>query len=361
MGHRWRCVLYLIETPRDQIGHNVLLRPVEGAGSLVQPSRLIRGDSDVQRHTGVGHESIIANSYTAISITGEQPTTPVDEKGGSMPRLTVGSERGVPIQLHYNDHGSGRPVVLVHGWPLSGRMWEQQVLVLAEAGYRVVTYDRRGFGGSSQPWEGHDYDTFASDLGCLIDELDLDDATLVGFSMGGGEVARYLGTYGKHRVRQAVLLAAATPFLLHTDDNPEGGMTAATIADREADLQTDRLGFLDGLTTMFFSTPDQGLLVSEATRLYYRDIAAFASPWATVRCLHAFATTDFRGDLATFDLPTLVVHGDSDSNVPLDVTSRRTHEMVKGSELVVVPGAPHGLAVTHSKEVNEILLGFLAR
>jgi len=278
-----------------------------------------------------------------------------------MPRLTVGSERGVPIELHYDDHGSGRPVVLVHGWPLSGRMWEQQVLVLAEAGYRVVTYDRRGFGGSSHPWEGYDYDTFASDLDCLFNELDLDDATLVGFSMGGGEVARYFGTYGKRRIRQAVLLAAATPFLLHAEDNPEGGMTAAMIADREADLRADRLGFLDGLTTMFFSTPDQGLLVSEATRLYYRDIAAFASPHATIRCLHAFGTTDFRGDLAKFDLPTLVVHGDADSNAPFDVTSKRTHEMVQGSNLAVVPAAPHGLAVTHSKEVNEILLGFLAR
>jgi non-heme chloroperoxidase len=278
-----------------------------------------------------------------------------------MPRLTVGSERGVPIQLHYNDHGSGRPVVLVHGWPLSGRMWEREVLVLAEAGYRVVTYDRRGFGGSSHPWEGYDYDTLASDLDGLISGLDLDDATLVGFSMGGGEVARYLGTFGKRRVRQAVLLAAATPFLLHTDDNPQGGMTAAMIADREADLRSDRIAFLDGLTTMFFSTPDQGLLVSEAARLYYRDIAAFASPRATVQCLHAFATTDFRGDLAKFNLPTLVVHGDSDRNVPFDVTSKRTHEMVEGSELAVILGAPHGLAVTHGNEVNEILLGFLAR
>jgi non-heme chloroperoxidase len=240
-------------------------------------------------------------------------------------------------------------------------MWERQVLVLAEAGYRVVTYDRRGFGGSSHPWEGYDYDTLASDLDGLISGLELYDATLVGFSMGGGEVARYLGTFGKRRVRQAVMLAAATPFLLHTDDNPEGGMTAAMIADREADLRSDRIAFLDGLTTMFFSTPDQGLLVSEAARLYYRDIAAFASPRATVQCLHAFATTDFRGDLAKFNLPTLVVHGDSDRNVPFDVTSKRTHEMVEGSELAVILGAPHGFAVTHGNEVNEILLGFLAR
>jgi non-heme chloroperoxidase len=276
-----------------------------------------------------------------------------------MPRLTVGTERGVPIQLHYDDHGAGRPVVLIHGWPLSGRMWEAQVLGLADAGYRVVTYDRRGFGASSHPWEGYDYDTLAGDLHCLITELGLDDVTLVGFSMAGGEVARYLGTYGSRGVRQAVFLAAATPFLLNADDNPEGGMTPEMIADREAGLRSDRIGFLDQLMTMFFSTPDQGLLVSEPARLYYRDIGAFASPWATIRCLHAFATSDFRRDLAKIDVPTLVVHGDADANVPFDLTSRRTHEAVEGSELAVIPGAPHGLAVTHSAEVNELLLGFL--
>ena len=170
-----------------------------------------------------------------------------------MPMLTVGTDNGTPVELHYDDVGAGRPVVLIHGWPLSGRSWESQVPALVEAGYRVVTYDRRGFGASSQPWDGYDYDTFAADLDALMNHLDLRDAALVGFSMGGGEVVRYLASYGSDRVGKAVLASAVPPFLYKTDDNPDGGLDDATIATMEAGVRSDRIAFLDGFCTSFFT------------------------------------------------------------------------------------------------------------
>ena len=270
-----------------------------------------------------------------------------------MPTLTVPSD----VDLYYEDHGSGRPIVLIHGWPLSGRSWEAQVGPLVDAGLRVVSYDRRGFGWSSQPWEGYDYNTFAADLGALLDHLDLRDVTLAGFSMGGGEVARYIGTHGTGRIAQAVFAAAVPPYLLKTDDNPGGGLDEATIAAFQGGVTGDRLAFLDEFTTTFFSA-DGKLLVGEPQRLYARDIAAMASPKGTLDCIAAFGRTDFRPDLEKVDVPTLVIHGSADAIVPVEVSGARTAEAVADARLVVVEGGPHGLNLTHAAEFNAALLEF---
>ena len=277
-----------------------------------------------------------------------------------MATLTVGTEHDVPVELYYEDHGAGRPVVLIHGWPLSGRSWENQVPALIGAGYRVIAYDRRGFGKSSQPWDGYDYDTFAADLDALLAHLDLRDVTLVGFSMGGGEVARYIGRYGTDRVGRAVLAAAVAPYLYKSDDNPDGALDDATIAAFEAGVRADRIAFVDGFVTNFFAVGDKTDLVSEPQRVYNRDIAAFASPKGTLDCIAAFGRTDFRPDLATFTVPTLIIHGDSDAIVPFEASGKRSHEAIRGSELVLLDAAPHGLNVTHADQFNRSLLDFLA-
>jgi non-heme chloroperoxidase len=276
-----------------------------------------------------------------------------------MPMLKAGTEGRHPIELHYQDHGSGKPVVLIHGWPLSGRSWEAQVPALIAAGYRVITYDRRGFGWSSQPWSGYDYDTFAADLHALMTQLDLKDATLVGFSMGGGEVARYIATYGNERVAKAVFAGAVPPYLYKSAYNPEGGLDDATIQQFQNGVTSDRMAFLDGFTAGFFSVGGK-LLVSESQRVYARNIAAFASPKGTLDCIAAFSTTDFRGDLAKFKLPTLVIHGDADAIVPIEVSGARTHKAIPGSVLSLIKGAPHGFNLSHAAEFNKSLLAFLA-
>ena len=275
-----------------------------------------------------------------------------------MAKLSVGAENTAEIELYYEDHGSGRPVVLIHGWPLSGRSWEPQVGPLVDAGFRVVTYDRRGFGWSSQPWAGYDYDTFAADLKALLEHLDLRDVTLVGFSMGGGEVARYIGAHGTDRIAQAVFAAAVPPYLYKSDDNPEGGLDDATIEQFQGGVTGDRIGFLDEFTKGFFSAGHQ-LLVSEPQRLYARDIAALASPKGTLDCITAFGRTDFRADLEKIDVPTLVIHGDSDAIVPIDVSGRRTAEAVANAQFVEIKGAPHGLNLSHAQDFNAALLDFV--
>ncbi len=276
-----------------------------------------------------------------------------------MPMIKVGTEANHPVELHYEDYGAGKPVVLIHGWPLSGRSWEAQVPALIVAGYRVIAYDRRGFGWSSQPWLGYDYDTFAADLHGLMTHLDLQGATLVGFSMGGGEVARYIGTYGTERVAKAVFAGAVPPYLYKCAGNPDGGLDDATIAQFQGNVSTDRMAFLDSFTTGFFSAGGK-LLVSESQRVYARNIAAFASPKGTLDCIGAFAYTDFRADLAKIKLPTLVIHGDSDAIVPFEVSGARTHKAISGSRLSLIKGAPHGFNLSHSAEFNKSLLEFLA-
>ncbi len=276
-----------------------------------------------------------------------------------MSKLTVGTENSTPIELHYEDHGTGKPVVLIHGWPLSGRSWENQVPALIEAGHRVITYDRRGFGDSSQPWDGYDYDTLAADLNTLLTELDLREVTLVGFSMGGGEVVRYIATFGTDRIVKAVLAAAVPPYLYKSADNPDGGLDDATIATFQTGVTSDRLAFLDGFSTNFF-TAGGDLKVSQPQREYARDIAAFASPKGTLDCITAFGRTDFRGDLDKVTVPTLVIHGDSDGIVPFEVSGKRSAELIKGAQLVLIKDGPHGINASHAAEFNKALIEFLA-
>jgi pimeloyl-ACP methyl ester carboxylesterase len=275
-----------------------------------------------------------------------------------MPKLKVGIENQSSIELHYEDVGAGRPVVLIHGWPLSGRSWENQVPALVDAGFRVITYDRRGFGASSQPWNGYDYDTFAADLDALLRYKGLRDVTLVGFSMGGGEVARYIGRYGTERIAKAVFASAVTPFLLKTAENPEGGLDEATIAGFNAGVVGDRIAFLDQFSKGFFSAGGE-LRVSEAQRRHAVDIAALASPKGTLDCISAFGRTDFRADLKKITVPTLVIHGDHDAIVPFEVSGKRTAASIPRAKLAVIKGGPHGLLASHPKEVNAALLSVL--
>jgi non-heme chloroperoxidase len=262
-----------------------------------------------------------------------------------MPYVTVGQENSGPIDLYYEDHGSGQPVVLIHGYPLSGRSWERQTQALLQEGYRVVTYDRRGFGKSSQPTTAYDYDTFAEDLHKLITKLDLHDVTLVGFSMGAGEVARYIGKHGTGRVSKAAIISGITPYLLKTADNP-GPLDEAAVEGIQSGIQKDRLAFLTGKR------------ISEEVVRDSWNVAAGASPKATIDCPASWLT-DFRSDLVQFKVPTLVMHGDADRILPISATAVRTHEAVKGSQIVVIEGAPHGMLATHPDEVNQALIGFL--
>ncbi len=277
-----------------------------------------------------------------------------------MPTLTVGKENSGDIELYYEDHGSGSPVVLVHGWPLSGASWEKQVPVLLEAGHRVIIYDRRGFGESSKPATGYEYDTFAEDLHKLVTTLNLHEAALVGFSMGGGEVARYLGKYGSKRVSKAVFIASIPPFLLKTADNPEG-VDGAVFEGIKKGIAADRLAFLSQFLSNFYNVDVlRGKQISDQAVQLSWNIAAGASPKGTLDCVSAWLT-DFRNDLKKIDVPTLVVHGDADRILPLAATGKRTQEFVKGSKLVVVEGGPHGLTWTHAEKVNRELLAFLGQ
>jgi len=275
-----------------------------------------------------------------------------------MPYVNVGQENSGSIDLYYEDHGSGKPIILIHGWPLSGRSWERQVSVLLAAGYRVITYDRRGFGDSSKPTSGYNYDTFAEDLHMLVTKLDLQDVALAGFSMGGGEVARYIGTYGSERVRKAAFLASIPPFLLKTPDNP-GGMDGSAFDGIKAGLAADRLAFLTTFFANFYNVDVLGgKRVSDQAVQFSWNIAAGASPKGTLDCVSAWLT-DFRKDLARIDVPTLIVHGDADRILPIEVTGKRTNELVKGSRFVIIKDGPHGLNWTHAEQVNKELLEFL--
>lgn len=273
----------------------------------------------------------------------------------AMPRIQTSGPN--PTELYYYEQGQGQPVVLIHGWPLSHRMWESQITALSEAGYRVIAYDRRGFGESGRPTGGYDYDTFAADLNDLMTQLDLRDAVLAGFSMGGGEVARYIGRYGSERVAKAMLLGAVPPFLLKTGDNPEG-VDKSVFDGMQAGVRKDRLAFLRDFFPGFYNV-DKDAADAQDLLAFSKWLAWAASPLATEQCIVAFGQTDFRADLARFDVPTLVAHGDADHVVPIEVSGRRSHEMIKGSKLVEVAGAPHGFAATHAEQLNAIMLAFL--
>lgn len=274
-----------------------------------------------------------------------------------MPYLKSSSNPQTDIYFE-DSGGQGQPVVLIHGWPLSHRMWEGQVNALTAAGYRCVSYDRRGFGQSGNATGGYDYDTFAADLRDLLTTLDLNDAVLAGFSMGGGEVARYFGRYGAQRVAKAMLIAAVPPFLLKTGDNPQG--VDGSVFDGMLDAVTrDRIGFLDNFVKLFFNHEPGSPTVSDDVIAYNKSIAWPASPLGTQQCIVAFGRTDFRADMAKITVPLLVVHGDKDQIVPIDASGKRAAQTVKGSRLEVIRGAPHGLNVTHAEELNRVMLDFL--
>jgi pimeloyl-ACP methyl ester carboxylesterase len=263
--------------------------------------------------------------------------------------------------LHVDDTGgTGRTVVLIHGWPLSGESWSEQVPALQAAGYRVVTYDRRGFGRSDKPLTGYGYDTLTDDLHTLLVELDLTDVTLVGFSMGGGEVARYFGKFGADRLHSVVFASAVPPYLLKTPGNPDGPLEASQAASMTAGLTADQDAFYDDFTTQFFSV-DGVLKVTEQQRQDALALAKQASKVAALEAMASFASTDFREDLGKVTVPTLVIHGDGDGTVPFEGSGKRTHAAIPGSELVVIAGAPHGVNVSHAAEFNSALLAFLAK
>lgn len=267
------------------------------------------------------------------------------------------------VQLHIEDSGGdGRPVVLIHGWPLSGKSWKNQVLPLALAGYRVITYDRRGFGESGKPKTGYSYDTLSDDLSELIEKLNLYDITLVGFSMGGGEVARYIARHGEDRLKSIVFAAAVTPMMMKTADNPEGPLASAQVLAMTEELAADADTFYDKFIKNFFSASADGhLLVSEEQKQEALHLCKQADHLATLETLQSFAVSDFREDLKKVTVPTLVIHGDADGIVPFEGSGHRTHEAVTHSELHVVKGGPHGINVSHVKEFNEALFAFLAK
>jgi non-heme chloroperoxidase len=276
-----------------------------------------------------------------------------------MSKVTVGQENGADIEIYYEDHGTGQPVVLIHGYPLDGHSWEKQERVLLQAGYRVITYDRRGFGQSSQPTVGYDYDTFVADLATLLDHLQLDDVVLCGFSMGTGEVTRYLGRYGSGRVRKAVLMGAIPPFLLKTADNPEGvdqsvfdGIKEAVVADRPAYFKN----FLDN----FYNVDVLGgTRISDQAWQNSFIVAVGASAYAAYACVDTWLT-DFRADLPKIDVPTLLIHGDADRILPYSATAARLPGLINNLRFVTVEGGPHNVAWTFPDVVNPALLDFLA-
>ena len=277
-----------------------------------------------------------------------------------MPYITVGKENSGNIDLYYEDHGSGRPVVLIHGYPLNGASWEKQVAALLAAGHRVITYDRRGFGKSSQPTMGYNYDTFAEDLHKVVTRLELNDFALVGFSMGGGEVARYLGKYGSKGVTKAVFISSVPPFLLKTPDNPEG-VDGSVFEGIQKAVSADRYAFFTDFFKNFYNTDLLlGKRVSEQAVQSSWNVAAGASATASLACVPTWHE-DFRKDLAQIEIPTLVIHGDADRILPIAASGRRTAQLIKGTRLVVVKDGPHCVTWTHAEEVNRELLGFLGQ
>ena len=273
-----------------------------------------------------------------------------------MPIITT-SDR---TELYVKDWGQGRPIVLIHGWPLNADSWEHQAVGLAEAGFRVVSYDRRGFGRSGQPFAGFDYDTMADDLASVIDALDLRDAAIAGFSMGGGEVARYISRHGTAKVRQAALISSIAPFMLKTGDNPKG-VDASVFDGMKAGIRKDRPQFFGDFFKDFYGQGKSGGGVSDGVLHWAWSMAMTASPKATLDCVDAFGKTDLRPDMAGFDIPTLVVHGAADATVPIEVSGRKAAEMISGAEFKEYEGAPHGLTATHADKLTADLLAFLKR
>lgn len=277
-----------------------------------------------------------------------------------MPKIEVAIENSASTFIHYEDHGSGRPVVLIHGYPYSGRAWEKEERALLAMGYRVITYDRRGYGESSMPAEGYDYDTFTGDLDVLLSELDIRDAVLVGHSMGTGEVTHYLGTKGSERVRCGVLISAIPPFLLKTNDNPSG-VDKSVFDDIQEAILKDRYAYLTQFTHDFFNADKNlGKTVSQEVLQAHWSIAAAASPIATYECVSSWLT-DFRQDLPKIDVPILVIHGDADRILPYDSTAKLLPDLLKDCKLVTIPQGSHGISWTHAELINKELLQFIGK
>ncbi|QDA61155.1 alpha/beta fold hydrolase [Hymenobacter jejuensis] len=267
---------------------------------------------------------------------------------------------GNAINLFYEDWGQGAPVVLIHGWPLDHTMWEHQMMELPKHGLRVVAYDRRGFGKSSRPWESYDYDTLADDLKAVLDTLDLQNVTLVGFSMGGGEVARYMSRHGGARVSKVAFISAVPPYLLKTSDNPTG-VDKSVFDEMLAGIQKDRFDFLSGFGKQFFNVSMISHPVSQAVLDWSQTVTSLASPKATYDCAVSFATTDFRQDLATIKVPTLIVHGDADQTVPIEASGAQTAKHLPHAQYLVYSGAPHGLFFTDKDRLSQDLLAFAGK
>lgn len=271
---------------------------------------------------------------------------------------TTSLEKSKAIKLAYSDYGSGQPIILIHGWPLNRVMWEYQVETLVDSGYRVISYDRRGFGESSKPWEGYDYDSLAIDLKDIIEALKLENIILVGFSMGGGEVARFIGNYGTSSIAKAVLVSSVTPFMLKTENND--AVDASVFEGMKKGISEDRPQFFKDFGKNFYNYDSfKGERISEAMLQLTWNLALQGSRKATLDCIDSFGKTDFRDDCKNFDIPTLIVHGDEDQIVPLEVSAKKAKALISNSKLEVIKGAPHGLMVTHHKEFNSILLDFL--
>jgi len=275
-----------------------------------------------------------------------------------MPYIKKNPENSSSVNIFFEDLGTGKPVVLIHGWPVSHEMWEYQVNALVNAGYRCIAYDRRGFGQSDRPWHSYDYDTLASDLHEVITALNLTDITLVGFSMGGGEVVRYLGKYGSSRVSKAVLISSVVPLLSKTEDHEEG-VPPEVFDGMIAGLQNDRPAFLAGFGKQFFSVNEQSNSVSQEIQNWMHQLAIVASPRATTECVRSFSETNFRTDLSVITIPVMIIHGDDDKIVPINTTSEVTSSLLPNSEYHVIEGASHGVFFTHKDEVNKLLLNFL--
>ena len=264
---------------------------------------------------------------------------------------------GEEIKISYKDYGKGTPVVLIHGWPLSKEMWEYQIEDLVNAGFRVIKYDRRGFGKSSKPWDSYDYDSLTEDLHQVMENLDLNGAVLVGFSMGGGEAVRYLSKYGSNRVAKLVLISSVTPFLLKTGDNPNG-VDESVFAEMLTQMKEDRIKFLDDFGKKFFGVSLVNHPVSTPLLEYYRSLASVAAPRSTQQCAMSFSQTDFRKDIAAVSVPTLIIHGDDDKTVPIEASSNETAKLLPDATYKIYEGAPHGLFYTHRKQLNADLIEF---
>ena len=262
------------------------------------------------------------------------------------------------VKLYVKDYGKGEPVILIHGWPLSNEMWEYQIDFLVENNYRVIAYDRRGFGKSSQPYNGYDYDTLTDDLKEIIEQLQLENVTLVGFSMGGGEVVRYFSRYEGKGVKKAALISSIIPFLAKTEDNPEGRPKEKGDATAAA-IKEDRIGFLDNFGKIFFGINIINKPLSTPLLEYFRNLCALASPRATLKCAESLNNTDFRDELQTIKVPTLIIHGNDDKNVPIEISSEKTAKAIENNTFIVYDGAPHGLFYTAKDKLNKDLLDFL--